>query len=113
MQINVLEYLEHTVRRLPDKTAIIDRDVALTFRELQQQALATAGRLISKADVVSRPIAVFLPKSAQTIVADLGILYSGNCYANLDVKSPPERLVAILENLGAEIIITSADHVAA
>jgi amino acid adenylation domain-containing protein len=51
---------------------------------------------------------VFLPKGAGNIVADLGILYSGNCYANLDVKSPPQRLKGMLQNLAPEIIITSA-----
>ncbi len=53
-------------------------------------------------------MAVFLPKSAQTIITDLGILYSGNCYANLDIKSPPQRLKSILQNLNASVIITSA-----
>ena len=52
----------------------------------------------------------FFTKSAQTIVADLGIVYSGNCYANLDLKSPPERLRATLQNLGAQVIITSASY---
>lgn len=69
--------------------------------------------IIERTIAFNQPIAVFLPRSGQTIVADLGILYSGNCYANLDLKSPPERLKAILQNLGAGIIITSAAHGAA
>ena len=54
-----------------------------------------------------------MPKSAQTIIANLGILYSGNCYANLDIKSPPQRLKGMLQNLNAPVIITSAPYVAA
>ena len=56
---------------------------------------------------------MFLPKSGETIVADLGILYSGNCYANLDVKSPPERLKGMLQNLETPLIVTTAAHAAA
>ena len=56
---------------------------------------------------------VFLPKSASSVVADIGALYSCNAYANLDVKSPPQRLKGMLDNLHAEVIITSAAYVAA
>src|SRR5436190_6681450 len=55
-----------------------------------------------------QPIPVFLPKGAGNIIADLGILYSGNAYANLDIKSPPQRLKGMLQNLAPKIIITSA-----
>ena len=66
-----------------------------------------AALILSRVDVLNKPMAVFLPKSAETVFVDLGIVYSGNCYANLDTNSPPERLKAILENLDSALIITS------
>src|SRR5450631_304310 len=59
---------------------------------------------------LNRPVAVFLPKSAETVIADLGILYSGNCYANLDLKTPSERLKAVIKNLGPSLIVSSSAH---
>jgi len=57
---------------------------------------------------------VLLPGAANAlsarIIADLGILYSANAYANLDVKSPPQRLKGMLDNLNPGIIVTSAAH---
>ena len=41
---------------------------------------------------MKKPIAVFLPKSADSLVAFMGILYSGNIYAPLDVHSPAARI---------------------
>ena len=111
MQINVLEYFEQgALVKYPGKVAVVDHDHRYTFAELERFAKSCAALIIQRTAAFNQPIAVFLPKSAPTIIADLGILYSGNCYANLDLKSPPERLKAILQNFGAGIIITSAAH---
>ncbi len=111
MQINVLEYFEQgalTAQRR--KTAVIDRGRRHSFEDIAHYAKNCAALILERTQKLNRPIAAFLPKSAETIVADLGVLYSGNCYANLDIKSPPERLKATLQNLGAELIITTAAH---
>ena len=63
--------------------------------------------LIARADVINQPIAVYLPKSAATIFANLGIVYSGNIYANLDVKSPPLRIKGVLDLVNPVLIVTS------
>ena len=113
MQVNVLEYFEQGALAIcPDKVAVVDHDRSYTFAELALFARNCAALILRHTTTFNQPIAVFLPKSAHTIVADLGILHSGNCYANLDIKSPPERLKAILQNLGASSIITSAAHTA-
>jgi D-alanine--poly(phosphoribitol) ligase subunit 1 len=109
MQINVLEYFEQgALAKQRHKTAVIDHGVELTFGELARRAKNCAALIVERTAALNRPVAVFLPKSAETIVADLGILYSGNCYANLDPKAPPERLKATLKNLEPELIVTSA-----
>ena len=117
MQTNVLQYFEDgALANHSERTAVIDQGRAYTFGEIGAFAKNCAAMIIDTtlADAgtaaTNRPVAVFLPKSVETVVADLGILYSGNFYANLDVKSPPERLKAILSNLGAAIIVTSAVH---
>ena len=114
MQLNVLEYFERgSLAECADKVAVRDQDQAFTFAELARLAKACAALILERNLALGTPVAVFLPKGASTIVADLGILYSGCCYANLDTKSPPQRLKAILENLGAGLVITGAAHVAA
>jgi D-alanine--poly(phosphoribitol) ligase subunit 1 len=112
MQINVLEYLEQgALITHRHRTAVIDQGREFTFDAIARHAKNCAALILRHAAAVNQPIAVFLPKSAETIIADLGVLYSGNFYANLDVKSPPERLKAILNNLGSGLIITASAHV--
>ena len=98
---------------IPGQTAVVDHDRSYTFAELERFAKNCAALILQRTAAFNQPIAVFLPKSAAVIIADLGVLYSGNCYANLDINSPPERLKSILTNLAAAIIITSTPQLAA
>ena len=113
MQINVIEYLEKgALRTSKDKVAVREQGRDYTFGEVERFAKNCAALILKRTSGSNQPIPVFLPKSAQNIVADIGILYSGNAYANLDIKSPPQRLKGMLQNLNPPIIVTSAAHVA-
>ncbi|RYF23234.1 MAG: amino acid adenylation domain-containing protein [Oxalobacteraceae bacterium] len=112
MQLNVLAYFEHgAARACPDKVAVVDGARRVTFAELRANARRFAALLVARADVCGRPVAVYLPKSAEVVVADLAILYSGNIYSNLDVKSPPQRLANILAHIGPRLVVTSRSRV--
>lgn len=112
MQINVIEYFEKgALRTSRNKTAVREQGRDYTFEEIERFAKNCAALILKRTSAVRQPIPVFLPKSAQNIVADIGILYSANAYANLDVKSPPQRLKGMLQNLNPVLIITSAAHV--
>ena len=113
MQINVLEYFEKgAALKCGDKVAVVEHDRQFTFKEIERFAKNCAALILQRTSASRQPIPVFLPKSAQNIVADLGILYSGNAYANLDIKSPPQRLKGMLDNLNPGVIVTSAAHAA-
>src|SRR3954463_5484399 len=114
MQINVVEYFEKgALQTSKQKTAIREAGRDYTFADLEKLAKSCAALIQQRGDKLRQPIPVFRPKGAGSIIADLGILYSGNAYANLDIKSPPQRLKGMLQNLAPKIIITSAAQVAA
>jgi D-alanine--poly(phosphoribitol) ligase subunit 1 len=106
MPINALVYLESTSRRFPSRQAVSDRDGSLSFSELLARARALAARIARKTEARNQPIAVFLPKSKDCIVAFAAILYTGNCYAPLDLKSPASRTAKLLEKLAPVLTIT-------
>jgi D-alanine--poly(phosphoribitol) ligase subunit 1 len=111
MQINVIDYFEEgALLKCREKVAVREQNQAYTFAEIERFAKNCAALILKRMSAVNQPVPVFLPKGAQNIVADIAILYSGNCYANLDVKSPPQRLKGMLQNLGAKVIITNAAH---
>jgi amino acid adenylation domain-containing protein len=102
-------YLEETAAKFPDKLAVVDEHQRYTFRELRERALRLSGLI--PAEWTNQPIAVYLPKSADAIVAFMGILYSGNFYVPLDPKSPAERLAKVVQNLSPRAVITGAGQV--
>jgi amino acid adenylation domain-containing protein len=112
MQINVLEYFEKgALVKCRDKVAVREANRQYTFAEIERFAKNLAALILKRKNMIRQPVPVFLPKSAENIVADIGILYSGNAYANLDVKSPPQRLKGMLDNLNPATIITSKEQV--
>lgn len=111
MYKSVLQYFEKTVQTFPDKTAVIGGDRAITFAALSRQAKSLAVYLRKKVGGAIRlPIAVFLPKSIESVTGDLAIVYSGNAYMNLDVKTPAQRIRNILELVQPLCVVTDEAH---
>ena len=110
MQINVLEYFEKTVLKHKEKIAIIDNESKLTFNELEKCAKKLCFLINIKMNLINQPIGIFLPKGANSIIAFLGTLYSGNFYVPLDIESPQKRLETIINNLEPKIIITTKKY---
>lgn len=108
MQKNILEYLNKTVELYPDRTAIIDGDKCISFKELNTYSKTIAQYILVNYNIINQPIAVFLPKTLNSIIANLGISYSGNIYMNLDIKTPFERINNIIELIQPQVIITDS-----
>lgn len=106
MYINILEYFEKTLETIPDKIAVIDGNRKISFEELRRKAKILAFELC-QLGFTNKPIAVFLPKSIESVIADIAITYSGNAYMNLDIKTPSSRIGNILDLIKPEIVITN------
>lgn len=106
MKTSILEYLEDSSKRFPDKTAFADEHSSCTFRELETAARRT-GSALAKYFVPRNPVPVFMEKSVETIVVFMGAVYAGCFYVLMDTKQPASRLNQILEILDSEVIVTS------
>ena len=103
----MIEYFERTAEKHADRKAVIEGETAINFTELRHWSgvIATAISAVLKGEI-NKPVAVFLPKSINSIKADIAISYSGNFYMNLDTKSPDTRIGNILELIKPVLIIT-------
>ena len=107
MKYHLLDYFEETVSKKADTTAVVHNEQSISFIELKDKAQKLGTYLIQRiGGVQNKPIAVFLPKEINTIVSDLGIMYSSNPFMNLDVKTPKERIMNIIELIKPLAIIT-------
>ena len=79
-QKNILEYLEATVARYPDKTAFSNGKEDLSFAELYAKARAI-GSYLSDNRYSREPIAIIMDKHPNVLSAFLGVNYAGCFYA--------------------------------
>ena len=112
MQVNVLDYFEQgSLRRCPEDIAVVDGEVGCTFVALAQASKALATAILERGPEPGQPVAIFLPKSLRAIVADLGTLYAGRFYCNLDLRAPALRTRNILNHLDPALVVTTRDQV--
>ncbi len=99
MRNSVLQYLEETVKKFPNKLAVVDSKSSITFSELHSRALQISNEIRHKYNIIKKPVLVYVPKSVESIVCFMGILYSGNFYTPTDVAFPFEKVRGIIKKL--------------
>lgn len=106
---NILEYIEESARRFPEKTAFADAENSITYSKLLSNA-KSIGTALSAIHKKNHPIAVYMDKSIQTPCSMFGITYSGNFYIILDAEMPVDRINRIFTDLSPAAIITDEAH---
>jgi amino acid adenylation domain-containing protein len=91
--------------RTPDAIALAAGDEVLTYGELRRRAGVVAERLREHGAGPEQVVAVRLPRTADLIVALLGVLESGAAYLPLDPAYPQERIDFMLEDAAAALVV--------
>ena len=104
MQTNVLEYIEQTVTRVPDKVAFADDQQEMTFAEFYHGARAIGSALAQK-EIYKKAVLVYMEKSPSAIQAFFGVIYGGCYYVPIDDEMPARRIDLIIESTNAGLIL--------
>ena len=105
MKANMLDYLEATAKRVPDRIAFYDDQESLTYAALRESA-RRIGSCLAAIAAPRTPVALLLDsRSIRNIPAIFGALYAGCAYAPLDIAMPPERLRLLLELLQPSAVL--------
>lgn len=105
---NVLDYLENSVAKSPDKIAVIENELKITYQELMKKS-KSVGTYLSEYNVFNRPVAVFLDKGINTLISFLGTVYAGGFYTLINPEFPHSRLESMFNTLDTEVVITTKD----
>ena len=105
MQKNVLEYLESSAERFPDKLAFVDENTKVTFAELEDRAKKLGTKISEIIDKNNSPNAILVDRNVNSLIGFLGILYSGNYYVPIDNKMPKKRMETVIDSLEPSLII--------
>ncbi|WP_327371688.1 non-ribosomal peptide synthetase [Streptomyces sp. NBC_01217] len=105
-ETTLAEAFAEQVRRTPDATAVVFGSERLTYAELDTRAEALAVRLRHRGARRGEFVAVAVPRSAELMVALLGVLKSGAAYLPLDLDYPADRVAHMLGDCGATTVIS-------
>ncbi len=106
MQKLLHEAFEMQARERKDAVALNLADKAISYRELDERSNQLAARLRTLGVKPEVPVALYLDRSLEMVVAILGVLKAGGCYVPIDLAYPKERVAFMLEDTAAPILLT-------
>ena len=105
---NVLQLLERSAERFPDKTAFADEQTALSYAEFADKC-RQIGSALADRQVYRRIVAVYLPQCVDGLIAAFGAVYAGNSYVMIDYRMPLERIRSIFGTVHPAAVITQQE----
>lgn len=110
MNNSVLNWLNETSNRFPNKEAIVDENGSITYSQYRFKSQAIARHIIDMiGGMTKKPIVVYMEKSKEVLVSFMGIVYSGCFYSPIDIDMPKSRVDKILEVLDPQLVITTTE----
>lgn len=102
------ELFEKQAVSSPDSIAVVYKDKAMSYTELNERANRLARLLISKGVGTEQFVALALPRSLDMTIGLLAVLKAGAAYLPLDPDYPADRIAFMLNDARPAIIITSS-----
>ena len=93
----------------PDAEALRFENLAISYRELNQQAEGIAGHLRARGVRPGVGVGVCLPRTPLLVAALLGVQKAGGHYIPLDPQTPRKRLEYMLADSGLAVLIAEAE----
>src|SRR5262249_54038008 len=100
------ELFEQQVERTPNATAVIFKDEAVSYRELNARANQLAHYLRAQGVGVGEPVGLCVERSIEMVVGMLGVLKVGGGYVPIDPEYPRERVAQMLSDSGVSVVLT-------
>ncbi len=107
--VTIPELVRRQVLATPYAAAVTCGDVLLTYRELDALADRLAQELRRRGVGTESLVALALPRTADLVVALLGILKSGAAYVPVDPRYPDRRLSHLLSDARPRLLLTDGN----
>lgn len=93
----------------PEAIAVVDKFSKITYDELDKQSNTLAAKLIENGVHPDTFVGIMLPRQKEFVVALLSIMKAGAAYIPMDNEYPIDRLLYMLEDSRAKVLITTRE----
>ncbi|NBI31206.1 non-ribosomal peptide synthetase, partial [Chengkuizengella marina] len=100
---------EEQVENIPNQIAVVFEEKRLTYKQLNEKSNQLARRLISKGIENESVVAIMAHRSIELIISVLAVWKAGAAYIPIDPEYPEERILYMLEDSQAELLIINRD----
>jgi amino acid adenylation domain-containing protein len=106
-EVGMADLVASWVRLQPESLAVREplTGAVLTYRELWEKSGWLASELAEMGIRKGHFVAIDLPRSADLVVAFLGVVRAGAAYLPLDTFAPTDRVAGILQESGVEVVV--------
>ena len=102
---DIVSLFRAAAEEFPDNTAVIFKDTALTYRQVDEISERIAGYLRSQGVGRGSVVSILIPRCEYMVIASLGALKSGAAYQPLDPSYPAERLSFMMLDAACKLLI--------
>ncbi|MDR7341665.1 amino acid adenylation domain-containing protein [Pantoea alhagi] len=103
---SLYDLFNEQAKHQPDAPAICFKDEKLTYRALNLRVASLAVCLQQQGIGPGDRVGIYVERSAEMVVALLGVLGSGATYVPLDPAHPEERVCYVLNDAECQVIVT-------
>ncbi len=100
------EWISELAARYPTRPAVAFEDASLTYAELEARANQLAHALRRRGVGPEKRVGLLLDRSIEIVVGMLGVMKAGAAYVPLDPSQPRQRLMYLLDDLQAPVLLT-------
>ncbi|OUR88831.1 hypothetical protein A9Q81_23000 [Gammaproteobacteria bacterium 42_54_T18] len=105
-ECSLVDLFEQKVQSYPEYTAVSFGEERLTYQQLNVFSNQVAHGLISSGVVPGDKVAVVMGRSLSMIISTIAVLKVGGVYVPIDPSYPEDRIVYMLSDTAASVLIT-------
>ncbi|WP_417794693.1 amino acid adenylation domain-containing protein [Terasakiella pusilla] len=105
MNNNIVSFCLNAAAKYPNNPAIRDGEKEVSYADLVQQSQSLASIISSKEYRTLPVVVIFIDKSIEAVTGMMATLFAGKIYCPVDILSPRDRLISILNSIENFIIL--------
>jgi len=108
----LIDLLEEQLSSNSERIAIVCDGRSFTYKELNERSNKLANFLVTKVNVqLEARVAILQQRSPEFLISALAVLKAGGAYVPLEVDIPEDRLLYMLDNVDAQVLLTEKSFI--